>query len=62
MVAAEWLLSDEMVIKKYQEGLSLPINSDIVMNAELPDKMENWKAFAEMTKISRCLLYTSRCV
>ena len=53
MVAAEWLLSDEMVIKKYQEGLSLPINSDIVMNAELPDKMENWKAFAEMTKISR---------
>lgn len=53
MTVMEWFCSDELIKKYYENGLQLPIDFDMVSDVELGDDMENWKAFAEMTKISR---------
>ena len=52
MKVYNFFYSDEFIIGAYKRGLTLPLRWDIVKDVEL-DGMEQWKAFAEMTEISR---------
>ena len=53
MAVYNFFYSDEYIIEGYKRGLYLPLRWELVENVELDEGMEQWKAFAEMTEISR---------
>ena len=52
MQVLKWLVSDEVVIELYKEGLEIPQDFDLVKDIELTNAKTGWKEFVEMTEIS----------
>ncbi len=50
----EFFSSDEILVEKFKEGLSIPCDYSIVKDVEIPDDMENWKIFASFAEFSKC--------
>ncbi len=47
-----FLYSDELLVEGYKQGVNIPINASVIEGVELPEGMENWKAFAELADSS----------
>lgn len=47
-----FLYSDEVIIDSYKQGVNIPIDASLTEGVELPEGMENWKAFAELVNSS----------
>lgn len=52
MLAFRYLTDREMLRAAYIAGKSIPYDFEIVRDIELPDKMQNWKIFAERVETS----------
>lgn len=48
----KWLCGEEVSKKRYEAGLSLPWDSEIIENADDKNAPEQWRQFAELMKIS----------
>lgn len=54
MAALNFFASDEILIEQYKEGISIPVDYNLVKDVEIPDDMENWKTFASFVEFSQC--------
>lgn len=52
MLAYKYLTGKEMLRASYIAGKSIPYDFEIVRDIELPDKMKNWKSFAQCMETS----------
>lgn len=50
----DYFTSDEMLTDMYKEGLSIPIDFNLVKDVEIPDELENWRTFASFAEFSKC--------